>query len=165
MFVWLPSHSSFTLHGKSTEAKNSTERELVFNRLQVILTEFRKQVNSGQRNHVSLTSFRFFPTCAKFRCAYETKRDLCSPPVFVLPCSNKHCLLHSLVYCFWSIFNGLWIWHIYSKTGKVKHLLESDLTVLILQKMLAKAVHLGLIEIHYKTWIWCRLWAEYWPDR
>ena len=50
----------------------ATERELVFDRLQVILTELRKQVNSGQRNHVSLTSFRFFPT----------KRDLC--------CSGAH---------------------------------------------------------------------------
>ena len=33
--------------------------KLVFDRLlQVILTELRKQVNSGQRSHVSLTSFR-----------------------------------------------------------------------------------------------------------
>ena len=82
MFVWLPSGSSFNLRDKSTEAKNSTERELVFDRLQVILTELRKQMNSGQRSHVSLTSFRFFPTCAKFRCAYETERDLCSLVIY-----------------------------------------------------------------------------------
>ena len=38
----------------------------MFDRPQVILTELRKQVNSDQRSHVSLTSFRFFRPAQNF---------------------------------------------------------------------------------------------------